>query len=94
MGTREFVEPKRSEVLLMKRVWFDKVLPAVQGIEQVATGEDRDPAAPASLSESLIFLSESDKLAVAALVKTCPYMAEPMITLACSMTGEETYEVG
>jgi hypothetical protein len=97
MGTHEFKELLRSEVVALKRIWAKNVSKALSIANpnhyvEGAVGVTKDAVAAAGLSDA-VGIGAEDKALLVVMIKRCPYLAEPKIALACSLKQNETYEV-
>lgn len=97
MGSHDFVELHRSEVVVLKRIWSHNVYKALkianphQYIEG-SKGNANDAVAAAGLTDA-VKISAEDKSLLLSMIKRCPYLAEPKIALACAVKQNERYEV-
>lgn len=83
MGTKSFVEPSRSEVILFKKLWIDV-------LELFDKQVNRD----CKTDIKFIFsVADTDKSTLLQMVKKYPYLPEPMVVLAASMKNEEKVQV-
>jgi hypothetical protein len=91
MGSKQFAEVTREEVIVLKRLWKEIALPraslskvideTTDKLEQALLQAEFHTAAP---------ISSADRELLLRTIHKCPYLAEPQLILACTLQPEES----
>jgi hypothetical protein len=97
MGSHDFHELLRTEVIALKSIWSGKVYKALkvanpQQYVEGSNGVTKDVVASAGIAD-LVGISSEERALLLTMIKRCPYLAEPKIALACALKPQEKYEV-
>ena len=97
MGSHEFVELNRNEIIFLKNIWCHKIYKALRiacpsPYVEGSVGVTRNVIAASTITGT-VNVSKIEQTKLVAMLMKCPYLAEPRIALACSLNPSEAIQV-
>lgn len=84
LGEKDFVEPKRNEIVVLKRTWKSNIVPLFASNEIELTDD---------IITTCVLLSSIELQVISHMVRQYPYLLEPRLILACAIGPKEIVQV-